>query len=286
MIQRGYVCFGDGGKKLGERLLPITQPMLDPATLPDRGFPWVEQWAVGMKCLKRRRRRRRDHLQYNDVRGIQAVSGLPARCDPRPHQWRPARQQGGGRSRSWKGTATKTSTARNGNPVFRIINWMVLNGPVPVSIPSTTAPDQPHRRRVARRQCAPKRRGRLQRPRLTFQSSKLSMETCDMMFDPRNLSWGDFEVASKLDLKAVGTLRYATDSQRAQSFWLTPSAMDRSAAWHADGAIPIGPTRQPICAPPTITARHSPSGTQVSTAPSGITGRSTFPSSRQSVSST
>ena len=51
MIQRGYVCFGDGGKKLGERLLPITQPMLDPATLPDRGFPWVEQWAVGMKCL-------------------------------------------------------------------------------------------------------------------------------------------------------------------------------------------------------------------------------------------
>ena len=32
-FQRGYVCFSDGGKKLGERLLPITQPMLDRATL-------------------------------------------------------------------------------------------------------------------------------------------------------------------------------------------------------------------------------------------------------------
>ena len=32
-----------------------------------------------------------------------------------------------------------------------------------------------------------------------------------MMFDPRDLSWGDFEVASRLDLKATGALRYATD---------------------------------------------------------------------------
>ena len=38
-FQRGYVCFGDSGKKLGERLLPVTQPMLDPATLAGQGFP-------------------------------------------------------------------------------------------------------------------------------------------------------------------------------------------------------------------------------------------------------
>ena len=37
------------------------------------------------------------------------------------------------------------------NPVFRIVDWMALNGPAPVSPtpPSTTAPEQPRRRRVA-----------------------------------------------------------------------------------------------------------------------------------------
>ena len=49
-FQRGYVCF-DGNKKVGEKLLPVSQPMPDLAELPDKGFPWQEQWAVNMKCL-------------------------------------------------------------------------------------------------------------------------------------------------------------------------------------------------------------------------------------------
>ena len=36
----GYVCFGDGNKVLGERLVSVSQPMPDVAELPDKGFEW------------------------------------------------------------------------------------------------------------------------------------------------------------------------------------------------------------------------------------------------------
>jgi hypothetical protein len=45
-FQRGYVCFNANNKRIGERLLPVDQPMPDIAELPDKGFPWSEQWAV------------------------------------------------------------------------------------------------------------------------------------------------------------------------------------------------------------------------------------------------
>jgi DNA polymerase len=63
------------------------------------------------------------------------------------------------------------------------------------------------------------------------------METCDMMFDPRNLSWGDFEVASKLDLKAVGTLRYATDVSTRAIILAYGVGDGPERSWHADGSI-------------------------------------------------
>ena len=49
-FQRGFICFGDGNKKLGERLLPVSQPMPDSRT-PRQGLEWQEQWAVNLKCL-------------------------------------------------------------------------------------------------------------------------------------------------------------------------------------------------------------------------------------------
>ena len=47
----GYICFGEGNKVIGERLVPVTQEMPDPTELPDKGFKWVEQWAVNLKCV-------------------------------------------------------------------------------------------------------------------------------------------------------------------------------------------------------------------------------------------
>jgi hypothetical protein len=49
-FQRGYVAF-DGSKKVGERMLFVGLPKIDPADLPDVGFPWQEQMSVEMKCL-------------------------------------------------------------------------------------------------------------------------------------------------------------------------------------------------------------------------------------------
>ena len=49
--------------------------------------------------------------------------------------------------------------------------------------------------------------------------------------------WFDFEAASKCDLKAAGTLRYATDAST-RAIVLAYAIGDRPAvAWHADGAI-------------------------------------------------
>ena len=57
------------------------------------------------------------------------------------------------------------------------------------------------------------------------------------MFDASDLVWVDFEVASALDLKAVGTFRYATDAST-RAIVLAYAIGDAPAlAWHADGAI-------------------------------------------------
>ena len=57
------------------------------------------------------------------------------------------------------------------------------------------------------------------------------------MFNASDLVWIDFEVASALDLKAVGTFRYATDAST-RAIVLAYAIGDGPAlAWHADGAI-------------------------------------------------
>jgi len=57
------------------------------------------------------------------------------------------------------------------------------------------------------------------------------------MFDPSDLVWFDFEAASARDLKAAGTLRYATDAST-RAIILAYALGDAPAlTWHADGAI-------------------------------------------------
>jgi DNA polymerase bacteriophage-type len=57
------------------------------------------------------------------------------------------------------------------------------------------------------------------------------------MFNTSDLIWADFEVASACDLKAAGTLRYATDAST-RAIILAYAVGDAPVlSWHADGAI-------------------------------------------------
>ena len=103
------------------------------------------------------------------------------------------------------------------------------------------------------------------------------------MLDPD--FWFDFEAASVLDLKAVGTLRYATDAST-RAIVLAYAIGDGPAlAWHADGAILDWDH-----APDDLRAAFDRGGTFAAwnasfDSASGITQRSDFPSSRRSASS-
>jgi hypothetical protein len=57
------------------------------------------------------------------------------------------------------------------------------------------------------------------------------------MFNASDLIWFDFEVASLLDLKAVGTVRYATDASTRAIVLAYAIGDGPPAAWHADGEI-------------------------------------------------
>ena len=57
------------------------------------------------------------------------------------------------------------------------------------------------------------------------------------MFNPCDLIWADFEVASAIDLKAAGTFRYVTDPSTRAIVLAYAIGDGPPAAWHADGEI-------------------------------------------------
>jgi hypothetical protein len=158
-FQRGYICWGDGNKKLGERLLPVSQPMPNIAELPDLGFKWQEEWAVGMKCLGGIDSGTEVVFTMSTDGGIQAITGLldtvRDRLNGGQHDGKiapivllekesyPHPQYG----KTWK-------------PLLTIVEWMPLDGPAPVPVPAPASPppptspppasadEQPRRRRV------------------------------------------------------------------------------------------------------------------------------------------
>ena len=38
-------------RSLGEKLVPISEPLPDVTKLPDKGFPWQQEMAVNLKCV-------------------------------------------------------------------------------------------------------------------------------------------------------------------------------------------------------------------------------------------
>ena len=152
-FQRGYICFGDGNKVLGEQLVPVSQPMPDVTELPDMGFEWQEQWAVNMKCLtgadagievvfKTDDRRRHPGRRRADRGGA------------RPPQRRPARRQGLPIVLLEKDSYPHSQYGKIWIPVLTIVDWMPLDGPAPAPAPPpppsppSSAAEQPRRRRV------------------------------------------------------------------------------------------------------------------------------------------
>jgi hypothetical protein len=157
-FMRGFICFGDGNKRLGERLLSVTLPMTDPTGLPDHGFPWVEQWAVNLKCLDGADAGLEAVYKPTTVGGLQAVVGL----------LETVRDRLAGRMHDGKvspivrldKSSYSNSYGKIWTPLFDLVAWMSLDGPAPAptgsappSSPSSpsaaAAAEPPRRRRVA-----------------------------------------------------------------------------------------------------------------------------------------
>jgi hypothetical protein len=91
--------------------------------------------------------------------------------------------------------------------------------------------------------------GHKHQPKPAFQSSIVParQEECparDLLpgcrptsFDGSNVTWLDFETAGKIDLKAAGTLRYATDASTRAIVLAYAIGDGPVLTWHADGAI-------------------------------------------------
>jgi hypothetical protein len=151
-FQRGYVCFSADNKKLGERLVPVSQPMPEFTELPDKGTPWSEQWAVHMKCVDGADAGTEVVYKPTTDGGIKAIAALIESVRDRLN---------GGKHNGKvapivllnKDSYPHPKFGRVWTPTLLIVDWMPLDGPPPASTPTSTssapATEQPRRRRVA-----------------------------------------------------------------------------------------------------------------------------------------
>jgi hypothetical protein len=151
----GYICFGEGNKVLGERLVSVSLPKPEITELPDKGFPWQEQWAANLKCIDGADAGTEVTYKPTTVGGIQAVTGL---IDAVRDQLNGG-QHGGKVSpivRLGKDSYQHGQYGRVWTPVLEIVDWMAMDGPAPKPAsppPPPPAAEQaasaPRRRRVA-----------------------------------------------------------------------------------------------------------------------------------------
>jgi hypothetical protein len=149
-FKRGYICFGDGSKVIGERLVSVSQAMPDVTELPDKGFEWQEEWAVSLKCIGGADAGIEVIYKPTTVGGIQAIVALLEAVRDRL-------ASGSGHDgkvapivRLGKDSYQHPQHGRVWTPLLTIVDWMPLNGPVPAPTPTSPPPaEQPRRRRVA-----------------------------------------------------------------------------------------------------------------------------------------
>ena len=150
-FQRGYICFSNDNKVLGERLVPVSQEMPDPTTLPDKGADWQEEWAVNLKCLTGVDGGTEVVFKSTTVGGIQAINGVIDMVRDRLN----GGQHGGKVApvlHIEKGSYPHGEHGRIPIPVFVLVEWISLDGPAPAPEPepepAPTPAAQPRRRRV------------------------------------------------------------------------------------------------------------------------------------------
>jgi len=153
----GYVCFGADKKIVpgGEVLVSVGQPLPDVTTLPDKGFPWMEQRAVNMKCISGIDAGIEVIFKINTYGGIQAVGELidtvRDRINGGQHDNKVAPI-----AALKKDSYPHREFGKTYYPVLAIADWMPLGGPTPAPRPpqpsgpdTAAAAEQPRRRRVA-----------------------------------------------------------------------------------------------------------------------------------------
>jgi hypothetical protein len=146
-FQWGYVCFGEGNKWLGDRVVPVTQEMPDVTALPDKGFPWVPQWSVNLKCLDGADTGVEVTFKSTTDGGIKAVAGLIETVRDRLN----GGQHGGHVApivQLRKDSYAHSQYGRVWFPVFDLVDWMPMGGPAPAPTPDPTPEPEPRRRRV------------------------------------------------------------------------------------------------------------------------------------------
>jgi hypothetical protein len=157
----GHICFGEGNKVIGERLVSVSLPKPEVTGLPDKGFPWQEQWSVNLKCIDGTDAGTEAIYKPTTVGGIQAVAGLVEAVRDQLNNG----QHGGKVSpivHLEKDSYQHAQFGRVWTPLLPIVDWMPLSGPEPapepVSPTSKGSPPtaeqastgaQPRRRRVA-----------------------------------------------------------------------------------------------------------------------------------------
>jgi hypothetical protein len=143
----GYICFSDSKKILGERLVPVTQDKPEETKLPDRGFPWSEEWAVNLKCIDGADAGIEVIYKPTTQGGIQAIAGLIDVVRDRLND----NQHGGKVSPIVlleKDSYPHTQFGKVWTPILTIVDWMPHDGQPPAPKPTTPPTEQPRRRRV------------------------------------------------------------------------------------------------------------------------------------------
>ena len=146
----GWVCWGDGNKTLGEKLVSIGEPLPDVTKLPDTGFPWQQQMAVSLKCVSGTDAGTEVVFKTNTEGGkgevIRLIEAVRDRLNGGQHDDKVSPIV-----RLENSSYPHPQYGKTWIPVLAVADWMSLDGPPPVSEPASPPPppEQPGRRRVA-----------------------------------------------------------------------------------------------------------------------------------------
>jgi hypothetical protein len=163
-MRHGWVCFGPDNKPVGERLVPINQPMPAFAELPNLGPTWQEQWSAGMRCTSGTDSGVEVLFKASTVGGINVLAGLIEAVRDRANSGQHGDIVVPVVSLD-RDSYQHQKYGRVWIPILTIRDWMSLAGPTPASTPpaapptppttpptgpaTATAAEQPRRRRVA-----------------------------------------------------------------------------------------------------------------------------------------